>query len=199
MHSGQDDAGNSQPQPRKDLRELEALLAPAIAAFKANPAILKALEAKAARNDAEEAEETAAAVTGKDSDLEEDSNRNAKVTVRLTEEEKEQLQDWSGGARLSTYIRDYLFNYPSYKERPIVPEVNRLMYLELGRIGNNLNQIARAANLALLMGNEAPFVHAAGAQQLGEQIQSLNALIQEVRTSLVGVGSEDDEAEPLKP
>lgn len=195
MASRQRPSTNGQPKPKKDLKELEALLAPAIALIKAaqqqskNGRGQKAGQSKATNKAA------AAAAPGQSSGFDADTNRTVKMTIRLTEEERAQIQGWCGRGDASGYVRANLFNYPCPKPRPPLPEVNRLVYLELGRIGNNLNQIARAANLSLLMGNEVPFVQAAASQQLVEQIQDLKSMVQELRAAMFAEIDDDEGAE----
>ena len=75
--------------------------------------------------------------------------KNIKVTVRLTPIEYEALKSKCSKARvsLSEYIRVTIKDKDVY----IIEGVPELL-LELNRIGNNINQIARAVNYGLLTG-----------------------------------------------
>ena len=77
--------------------------------------------------------------------------RTGHITIRLSKEERAALDAASERAGLMTgsYVRQVLFNAPMPRQvrRPPVDrrELSRLLG-EAGRIGNNLNQIARAKN-----------------------------------------------------
>jgi hypothetical protein len=66
--------------------------------------------------------------------------------VRLTPSERQQLEMRCQGVAISTYIRSGLFDYPMPRPRTIVPIVNRQIYVELNRIGVNLNQQTKVIN-----------------------------------------------------
>lgn len=78
--------------------------------------------------------------------------RTAALRVQLTPSERAQLEaaaDAAGSASLSQYARDYLLRRSPAPHRVAGvrrhPEAQQLMY-QLSAIGNNLNQLARAAN-----------------------------------------------------
>ncbi|MBE9030466.1 plasmid mobilization relaxosome protein MobC [filamentous cyanobacterium LEGE 11480] len=99
-------------------------------------------------------------------------DRTEKVTVRLTRAERKQLEQRCGGIRLSTYIRAGLFDYPMPKPRVTVPPINRQVYVELNRIGVNLNQQTKLINA--LRVDEMPGAvkeYAATLAELQQQIQ----------------------------
>jgi hypothetical protein len=73
-------------------------------------------------------------------------DRTEKITVRLTAAERQQLEMRCQGLAISTYIRSGLFDYPMPRPRTIVPIVNRRLYVELNRIGVNLNQQTKVMN-----------------------------------------------------
>ncbi len=76
--------------------------------------------------------------------------RDKHITVWVSESERSYLDDRAGSLSMSEYLLKAGLGQPvpQRRSRPRVPEMNRLIYLELGRINNNLNQIARASNLA---------------------------------------------------
>ncbi|MCV6576902.1 MAG: MobC family plasmid mobilization relaxosome protein [Cohaesibacter sp.] len=89
-----------------------------------------------------------------------DQNRTRKsapspVTLRLTEEERAMLNEWSQGSSMSAYIRKCLFeDKESKRKKPRRPEAiadhqalaQVLGMLGSSRIANNLNQLAFHAN-----------------------------------------------------
>ncbi|OKH47665.1 hypothetical protein NIES2101_23385 [Calothrix sp. HK-06] len=120
--------------------------------------------------------------------------RNINVTFRLTEVEKE---DWESkaetigcGNNLSKFIRLSVEN-SSIRLAPPIPPINRQIYIELGRIGNNLNQIAKAINYSVKIGNPVT-------NDPCPDIEEVKLLLKEVQALLVGMPlesapSEDDE------
>jgi len=66
------------------------------------------------------------------------------VTLRLTEDERTQLEKDAGGSSLSAYIRQCVFGRHASKR--VVPEVDRFLVAQIlaklgeTRIANNLNQ-----------------------------------------------------------
>jgi hypothetical protein len=68
------------------------------------------------------------------------------VVIRLSETELKQLQIYSEscGQPVGTLVRVKLFTgrFPD----PLMPKTDHLLYVELNRIGNNINQLARRAN-----------------------------------------------------
>jgi hypothetical protein len=75
--------------------------------------------------------------------------------------------------KVSSYIRAGLFDYPMPRPRQVVPVVTRQMYVELNRIGHNLNQQTRSMNEALKLGVSFPIEHP---EAIAECIQAIDAL-----------------------
>jgi hypothetical protein len=96
-----------------------------------------------------------------------------KITIRVTPSEKRELLDRCQGIKLSTYIRAGLLNYPVPRPRQVVPHVTRQMYIELNRIGHNLNQQTRSIHEALKLGTALPIEHP---QAIAECITKLDEL-----------------------
>jgi hypothetical protein len=112
-----------------------------------------------------------------------------KITIRVTRSEKQELLDRCQGIKLSTYIRAGLLNYPVPRPRQVVPPVTRQMYIELNRIGHNLNQQTRSIHEALKLGVAVPVEHP-------EAIQECIAKIDELKQILLAQQSEGvEEAE----
>jgi hypothetical protein len=96
-----------------------------------------------------------------------------KITIRVTPSEKQKLLVRCQGIKVSSYIRAGLFDYPMPRPRQVVPVVTRQMYVELNRIGHNLNQQTRSMNEALKLGVAVPIAHP---EAIAECIQAIDAL-----------------------
>lgn len=102
--------------------------------------------------------------------------RDAVVPVRLTPFERDELAEIAEqrNTTLSGLLRTLALgrNLPAPKPQKIDAET----YLELGRIGNNLNQIARALNAVHTM---PPF------EKLSEEVESLRVLLKMVQAGML--------------
>jgi hypothetical protein len=96
-----------------------------------------------------------------------------KITIRMTPSEKQKLLERCQGIKVSSYIRAGLFDYPMPRPRQVVPVVTRQMYVELNRIGHNLNQQTRSMNEALKLGVSVPIAHP---EAIAECLQAIDAL-----------------------
>ena len=96
------------------------------------------------------------------------NTRTAVVPIRLTEDERNSLVEAAKGRglSLSSFVRAIVTNrkLPS----AIAPEINRLAYQELARIGNNLNQLVRAVNSGLVKLLDRDIL-----DQLSEQVRNI--------------------------
>jgi hypothetical protein len=106
--------------------------------------------------------------------------RTSLISLRLTESEKE---DWEAkaeaagmGKNLSKFIR-YCVERDRIYITPPVPAINEATYVELGRIGNNINQIAYAINRSVKMGE-------AIAVDPRPEIEALKPLLLEINPEL---------------
>ncbi len=115
-------------------------------------------------------------------------DRKVKITFRVSVDEECLLNERCQGVKRSLYIRAVLFSYPRPRPRPVIPQVNRAIYVALNRIGTNLNQQTKAINEALGMGfnpalGNAYFENLAALQELVQQVQRelscLNNQVQE--------------------
>ncbi len=81
--------------------------------------------------------------------------RNHSYTVRLSDIELEMLRDRAleSGMKASELIRKNALMRPLPRR---VSKIDLKTYIELGRIGNNLNQLTKAANTALKYGLSPP-------------------------------------------
>ena len=73
-------------------------------------------------------------------------------SIRLSSKERQsiEIKADSAGMKLGEYIRATVLEQ---KIPPSIPETNRKIYIELRRIGNNINQIARAVNIGIKRGD----------------------------------------------
>lgn len=78
------------------------------------------------------------------------TKRTKSITVWLTDAEYQELQDKKTNARIGAWVRDTCLGVKSKKRKykPVEP----LLLRELGKIGGNLNQIAKHANTGALGG-----------------------------------------------
>lgn len=79
----------------------------------------------------------------------EDQLRSHVVKLSLSDAEMEMLKTKAGDEPLAKYCREAVLNHPGQDrqiQRRQAPELNREKWMELGRLGANLNQIARHLN-----------------------------------------------------
>ena len=108
--------------------------------------------------------------------------RNININFRLTLSEKE---DWESKAEsmgcgtLSKFIRSSVENNCIRIVAP-PPSINKDFYIELGRIGNNLNQITKAINYSVKVGNHIDV-------DTRPEIEELKLLLQKVQGLIIGM------------
>lgn len=109
------------------------------------------------------------------------SSRRKNFPLRLSSEERAALEEKAreAGLKLSAYLREAGLSKTISRKTKKVPEINRATYVELGRIGVNINQLAKAANTSVLKGLECNI----NTNELSE----LLALLQEIRLAVLGV------------
>jgi type III secretion system FlhB-like substrate exporter len=73
------------------------------------------------------------------------------IRLSPTERQKIEAKADHAGMKLSEYLRATALKQKIPRS---VPKINREIYIELGRIGNNINQIAKAANIAIKRGDK---------------------------------------------
>ncbi|BAU15919.1 hypothetical protein LEP3755_64850 (plasmid) [Leptolyngbya sp. NIES-3755] len=80
--------------------------------------------------------------------------RTQAVRVHMSPTEQQCIQDKAGSLSLSEYLLTAGLgqSVPQRRQRLRVPEVNRLTYVELGKISGHLNQIAKACHVAVQNG-----------------------------------------------
>lgn len=103
--------------------------------------------------------------------------RSVVVPVRFTELERNSIKESASVRKLSVsaFIRTVVTGrkLPS----PASPEVNRATYQELGRIGNNLNQLVRAIHGGLVTAIDKDFL-----QHLRHEIRNLGVQLLQGQT-----------------
>jgi hypothetical protein len=114
--------------------------------------------------------------------------------VRFASDEYEQLKEKAYSARvsISEFIRRAALRR-RVVEPPPPPQLNWKLYEELNSIGVNLNQIAKAANIAVKSGQGANI----DVDQLQKLVDSLRASIKETQMQLLECGVTDEEEESL--
>ena len=79
----------------------------------------------------------------------EEEQKSARLTFRVTEDEREIIQNASVEASMSfsEYIRSKVFSpEEAWRRDKKTKEIMSSLIYEINRIGNNINQFARAAN-----------------------------------------------------
>ena len=81
-----------------------------------------------------------------------DRQKREIFSIRLSPTERQAIEAKAdtAGMKLGEYIRATALKQ---KVPPSIPEINREIYVELIRIGNNINQIARVANVGIKRGD----------------------------------------------
>ena len=100
--------------------------------------------------------------------LPEDERRRHTVSVRLNDDELAQVD--ARRAKIAMQRGEYLRKAAFDRLPPSIPELNKTAWVELGRLGGNVNQIAHHLNA----GDAVP-------------IQEIQALLGELRRALIGV------------
>lgn len=111
-----------------------------------------------------------------------------RLAVRLDPVERQTVDALARacGLPLAEYMRRCAL-HQTVRALPRLPEVNLKVYSELGRIGNNINQISASLNKQQLDGGT-------GAQRVAAALPKLYELIQDTRRQLVEKNTVDDEA-----
>ena len=111
------------------------------------------------------------------------------IPIRLTASEYAVVKAQAGVLSLSEFFRraGLGLKIPTPRPRPVVPEVNRLTYRELGHIGTNLNQLAKACNMAIRAGY--------GCNIDPQQLRVLAEYVGQVRLEVLGADRGAEEIE----
>ena len=114
--------------------------------------------------------------------------RNHSYPVRLSKIELEMLRNRAleAGIKASELVRRNALMRPLPKR---VSKVDLKTYIELGRIGNNLNQLTKGVNTALKYGVTPP-------ADKGE-LQELLELLHSIRLKIAGVDDDEEYDEEL--
>lgn len=78
-------------------------------------------------------------------------NRDKKIQIRLTEDEKNQILENANGLEISTFLRTLGLNKeakaPEPKAKRVIHSADPKLVREVARIGININQITRHLNI----------------------------------------------------
>ena len=75
----------------------------------------------------------------------ESEKRTKKLSIRVTEQEKNDLLIRCNGSELAVWMRETCLAQTA-KRKPKYPEIDPILLRQLSGIGNNINQIARHLN-----------------------------------------------------
>jgi hypothetical protein len=106
--------------------------------------------------------------------------RTKVIQVCVSETEQQCIKDRAGSLSMSEFLlRAGLGQSIPQRRRSLpVPEVNRRVYMELGNVSNNLNQIARACNQAVQLGQSI--------EVDSDVIRQMLAQMKEIRLAVIG-------------
>lgn len=106
--------------------------------------------------------------------------------LRLLPSEREVLEQLAAQAnqKLSEYLRSAGLN-KTIRPTVKVPEINRATYVELGRIGNNINQLTKAAHASITRGVNCNIDT--------DKLSELSEMIQRMRLEILAVYLSPDE------
>ena len=83
---------------------------------------------------------------------EKEKRKNFPLRLSASERTALEAKAEAAGLKLSPYLRQAGLNKTISSKGNGVPEINRATYVELGRIGNNINQMTKAAHKSLQRG-----------------------------------------------
>ena len=115
------------------------------------------------------------------SELKKEKRKN--FPLRLSPSERTALEQKakSAGLKLSPYLREAGLNKTIAVKTKSVPEINRAIYVELGRVGNNINQITKAAHTSIQRGT--------GCNVNPTELSTLLALLKQIRLEVMAVST----------
>ena len=88
------------------------------------------------------------------------------------------------GLKLSEYLRSAGIN-KTIRPGTKIPEINLATYVELGRIGNNINQLTKAAHKSLQRGM--------GCNISPDELSALLKLLKEIRLEVTAIDRQEDD------
>lgn len=119
-------------------------------------------------------------------DTKEAEDQTVWVSFRLTQAERAELKDHAHLARISVseLTRCRVLGLPPPKAA--VPAVNSRVHADLGRVGNNLNQVTKLVHESGQLGS-------AQVQPLARVLAELKGLLDRARLELIGAYRADDQ------
>jgi hypothetical protein len=117
--------------------------------------------------------------------------RTVAIPVYMSPTERENLGERAGSLSLSEYLlMTGLGQYVSQRRQRLpVPELNRLIYLELEKVSRNLNQIAQACYVAVQGGRNCNV----DIDEIAAAIMTIQRIRLEVIAATVNLEDEDTE------
>ena len=113
------------------------------------------------------------------SKLEKEKRKNFPLRLSASERTALEAKAEAAGLKLSPYLRQAGLNKTVSSKGNGVPEINRATYVELGRIGNNINQMTKAAHKFLQRGM--------GCNVNPTELSALLALLKQIRLEVVAI------------
>jgi len=114
-----------------------------------------------------------------------DRKRTHSIRICLTSEEYAQILSSCQGTPASVYCRAKVLGGSVPYAKKQIPEINRQILNEFLRVGNNINQIARGINQAVMAEQSPPL-----APVWLDQLAELKSLLQETNLSILGLGKD---------
>ena len=110
--------------------------------------------------------------------------KNFPLRLSLSERTALEAKAEQAGLKLSPYLRQAGLNKKISDQANRVSEINRATYVELGRIGNNINQMTKAAHQSLQRGM--------GCNIDPSELNDLLALLKKIRIEVLAVEPQEE-------
>jgi hypothetical protein len=114
-----------------------------------------------------------------------DLKRTITVTTWLNREERERLDILCKATRMrrGELLRTAALSFGWEVRKPVIPEINVKAWVDLSRVGSNLNQIAKHLNQGKMVGTG----------EIQRVLKEVHQELKEVRLSLLGAKSESQD------
>ena len=116
---------------------------------------------------------------------EKEKRKNFPLRLSASERTVLEAKASAAGLKLSPYLRQAGLNKTISSKTNRVPAINRATYVELGRIGNNINQMTKAAHKSLQRGM--------GCNVNPTELSALLRLLKQVRLEILAIEQQEDD------
>lgn len=119
------------------------------------------------------------------SELQIEQNRTECFRFYMTAEEARQLRELCQGVKPAKFIRSKVFGYAVSRPRTIIPQINQEAYAHISNIRSNINQIAKAVNVAAKRGQTLPLTenHLAQLSKLEHLLETIGAQLSQAQNA----------------